>query len=399
MEDLLISAEKIQALADLSQSYDVHGQDLITYAFEEHRTRHELSEILCDSLDIVRSNLSSCDDETVREIICNLPSCYRDCINNATLNASQKNRVIALNYLLFRLARAVRRLDTIIIRESNFLSGRVFQTFPELKEKCDDDNLLILDDELELVELGVRYKHIVLYYHPFFRRGFGGSLNNPFLSNFRDLYNKAKSTNSFRIKIDPDIYLPESNCTPYIKFEFDTWYGPGFSESRLADPYYVGFTKLGRNINSLFYHNNNLEETQFYWKYKDGVKTFESEELLDINKPQTPDYFLTRYSHAEWNISEKNIQHFDGAVKVYSQSEYMQRRPQNMPEILKVEKYFKMFRIDGTTILKDWIESLGYYYWQNEMLIEYFDPDSFKERFELRIRDFLAWQAQQNIQG
>ena len=44
-----------------------------------------------------------------------------------------------------------------------------------------------------------------------------------------------------------------------------------------------------------------------------------------------------------------------------------------------------MFRIDGDIDLREWIDLLGYYFRGNEMILEYFDPETFNKEFRPRI--------------
>jgi len=46
-----------------------------------------------------------------------------------------------------------------------------------------------------------------------------------------------------------------------------------------------------------------------------------------------------------------------------------------------------MWRVDGNIDVDRWITLISFFYDENEMVYEYFDPVGFKEKFELRVRD------------
>jgi hypothetical protein len=52
-----------------------------------------------------------------------------------------------------------------------------------------------------------------------------------------------------------------------------------------------------------------------------------------------------------------------------------------MPKNACPAHYTKLFRIDGAIDLDDWLGLVSMFYKGNEMVIEYFDPKLFNEKF------------------
>jgi len=175
--------------------------------------------------------------------------------------------------------------------------------------------------------------------------------------------------------------------------EFDTWHGPAFDPEKLDDPNYVGLTLVGRNKNSLFEDEYKLHRTEFFWSFRDGIKTFEMEEISDDGQ-WFDHYYFNKYVHSERDVDQKITRHVDGAVKVYLKSDYENRKNANLPNKDSYAK-IKLWRIDGNVDLDNWVELITFFYKGNEMVYEYFDPIGFEEKFELRVRDFQAWKKQQ----
>jgi len=163
--------------------------------------------------------------------------------------------------------------------------------------------------------------------------------------------------------------------------EFDTWYGPGFDRSKLDDPNEVGLTVLKRTptlVAKIFF--DNVERTEFFWSYRDGIKTFEVEGVSD-ESGLFDTYYLNKYVHSERDVRTSILRHCDGAVKVYLKDDYNQRLNTPIPREPRSFKRIKLFRIDGEIDVDKWLELLSQFFTGNEMIIEYFDPELFQQRF------------------
>lgn len=100
--------------------------------------------------------------------------------------------------------------------------------------------------------------------------------------------------------------------------------------------------------------------------------------------------YLNRHLHAERDIRERRLRHFDGAVKVYPRDRYENRLSIYLPHGERCQK-IKLFRIDGDVDVERWLDMVGYFFFDNEMVLEYFDPDQYHRHFDEKIARF--WES------
>ncbi|MCL4204061.1 MAG: hypothetical protein KJ000_16280 [Pirellulaceae bacterium] len=267
--------------------------------------------------------------------------------------------------------------DVIALSVDN---SHVLAECPELRDLFDDDGLLKLDHRFYLMDGGIKYGKFVLHYHQFLRRGFSSNPNFNFLGTFAHYRSRTKAQNTFRIAIDHRRLMRFDDY--HQMMELDTWYGPGFDPDELDDLTKTGLTVVVRSHPSPFDSNYSLVKTEFLWKANetDGVKTLEIEEVASESTP-VDNWHVNRYVHAERDTVRRTFRHFDAAAKVYPHSTYKQRVDETMPNQIKPAHYIKLFRIDGNINLDDWLSLLSMFYKGNEMVVEYFDPQLFREKF------------------
>ncbi len=257
--------------------------------------------------------------------------------------------------------------------------SEVLDTCPELKSQIDNDGLLILGNNFVLLDGAIQYKDYLLHYHQFLRRGFSSNPNFDFLGKLARYRLDTQDSNTFRIAIDHRRIMKFDDFRQVM--ELDTWYGPQFASEKLDDPTFIGLTVVGR----IYPHSLDsypLEKTEFFWKTNEGesIKTLEIEELSSPSNPYD-NWHINRYIHAERDIHNKTFRHFDGAAKVYAQHNYCNRLSHTMPQNDRPSHYIKLFRIDGAINLNDWVSLVSMFYKGNEMVIEYFDPKLFNEKY------------------
>lgn len=260
-------------------------------------------------------------------------------------------------------------------------SSVVGKKFPELLSKIDDDGLLFLDDEFRLLDGGIEYREHILHYHQLLRRGFLSEPNFAFTSRFSFYRRKTEGRNLFRIAIDPRRIMTRSSYQQ--KCELDGWYGALFRSDKIDDLSEVGLTVINRERPSLFDMDCKIDRTEFFWKSdrKTGVKTFEIEEISS-GAIRHNEMHLNRYIHSERDTAKHVLRHFDGAVKVYStESEYDLRHKSKIPQEGRASEKIKLFRIDGSVDLEEWSNLISLFMKGNEMVIRYFDPDSYETQF------------------
>lgn len=262
----------------------------------------------------------------------------------------------------------------------------VFEQYPELIKQIDNDGLLIINDLMQLHDGGILYKDHILHYHQFLRRGFTSHPNFDFLGRFLSYHSKSRSINCFRIAIDSTRLMPKDFYAQ--RFEYDAWFGPDFHLDELDNRNSTGLTIKKRIKPSPFDLTIKLDRTEFFWSFRDPIKTLEIEEVSDLSfKFDT--YNINRYIHSERDIHKNIFRHFDGAVKIY-QSNYQQRFETFLPNETKSEKYVKLFRIDGNIEIDAWLKLIAYFFRGNEMILEYFDPKKFSQEFGQTIENYRS---------
>lgn len=306
------------------------------------------------------------------------------------MKKEQRLKRIALYYVVTAVERSYFSFKEVI--NENIQSSVVLKIYPELSNFFDKDGLLNIGHDFILHDGGIEYKKHMLHYHQLLRRGYTSNPNFDFTARFLRYYQKTKSNNNFRIAIDHRRIMPKEFYSQII--ELDTWFGPTFDKDKLDDPHAIGLTLVKRNKNSLFGLTNKLDYTEFFWSYRDGIKTFEIEEISDQDYC-FENYNFNRYIHSERDIENKITRHIDGAVKVYLKNTYADRKKLHVPKEIKCYKKIKLWRIDGDIDLDSWIDLISFFYKGNEMIIEYFNPEEFRQMFELRVRDIEAWKRQQ----
>jgi hypothetical protein len=77
----------------------------------------------------------------------------------------------------------------------------------------------------------------------------------------------------------------------------------------------------------------------------------------------------------------------DGAVKVYTNN-YADRFSTQLPTEARCNNYIKLFRIDGDIDIERWLDLTAHFFKGNEMILEYFDPAGFENKFGARIKQY-----------
>jgi hypothetical protein len=218
--------------------------------------------------------------------------------------------------------------------------------------------------------------------HPYFRRGFYENSNFAprFIEFFwglkkpeLDLY-IAIDFNRVRINVDDSVYM-----------ELDTWYGARFNKEIHQIPDDVSKHRppldLDKHLISFFFRNAYSLDT--LWETKNGIKTFQAEEFKTEDEKITingNDYFPARYIHAEFDLNKKIFRHFDGAVHLYNESEYYQRRDSdfnyNSKHALQIKSNSrKIFKMNGVVDVDTLILFASHFFTGNPLIIEYFEGE------------------------
>jgi hypothetical protein len=386
MQQLLLSQTKVRVLIQKCRHFNV--PPIFFSQYYPPQEAHPVSEMLSELVEECVEYLSIMTDDEVDRLVHDFPVGCKMFIEPRPIEGTTPAWLerIALYYLVAVCQEEYFSIKQVLIDQLK--DSVVLDIYPELKDRIDQDGLLHIDGALRLFDGGIEYKDHILHYHQFLRRGFHSNPNFDFLGRFTRYYHQTKARNGFRISIDHRRIMPKEFYQQLG--ERDAWFGPPFDRSKMDDPNAVGLTVMKRIKPSLFdMAGNKLDRTEFYWSHKDGVKTFEVEELSDDGEC-FDSYYLNRYVHSERDINLRVLRHFDGAVKVYLKDEYSQRMATQLPSELKSHRKVKLFRIDGDVDLDEWIELTCLFFKFNEMLIEYFNPEMFEQMFGEKIRHYKA---------
>jgi len=387
LQKLPINRKDLEALIKKAKHYNIHPIFLPRYIpeIQDHPITNQLIELVEEA----EGYLSTCSESEIESLYNSMPAGFEMFVDRR-IETDEQRRRFALYYICMEVEQNDFPFKGAI--DQNFEESEVFKIYPELKDKMDKDGLLHIDSDFILFDGGIQYKNHILHYHQLLRRGYTSNPNFDFLERFVAYCYHTKGKNQCRIAIDHRRIMSKEFYAQVA--ELDGWRGLPFDRNKLDDPNYIGLTVVERNKNSLFERTCSLDRTEFYWSYRDGIKTFEVEEISGDN--YTFDhYYFNRYVHSERDISTKTFRHLDGAVKVYLKDSFQSRKSSFMPKELKSHCKVKLWRIDGDIALAAWSDLISYFFKCNEMIVRYFDPEKFEQVFDLRVRDFEAWKHTQ----
>jgi hypothetical protein len=222
----------------------------------------------------------------------------------------------------------------------------------------------------------------ILMAHPCYRRGMH-KVNN-WAPRFIDLFWRFDAPGIEKyIALDDDRVRIDVDGLGY--FEADTWYGAPFDEDiRNIKP---GIAKLrppldieSRHISFFFADAYCLD---IKWSESDGTKSFQALEMKteDIRiEVGGLHYFPARYLHAEFDLAANCFRHFDGAIQLFTEEEYFQRRDADFNMTMKNPAHVKarsskIFKINGPLKTEDWVELCCHFYTANPLTFEYFSGE------------------------
>lgn len=389
LQTLPLNSKKLEAFIKQARHYNIPPMFLPQYIPEVQQKYHPLTPLLVELIDEACEYLSVCQVDEIENLFNCLPSGFKMFVSSKIETEEQRRR-FALYCLCSELQRSYFSFKGAINQDLE--ESEVLKIYPELVGKLDKDGLLHIDSDFVLFDGGIQYKDHILHYHQLLRRGYTSNPNFDFLGLFIRYYSSTKASNKFRIGIDHRRIMSKEFYSHMS--EMDGWRGLPFDKNKLDDPNYIGLAVVERNKNSLFWQTCSLDRTEFNWSYRDGIKTFETEEVSSDNYT-FGHYYFNRYVHSERDIKIKAFRHLDGAVKVYLKDSYQNRKNTFMPKEFKSHSKVKLWRIDGDINIEVWSYLISLFFKCNEMIIQYFDPEKFEQVFDLRVRDFEAWKLSQ----
>jgi hypothetical protein len=384
MSELFFDPEAVTELRRQCLHHNVFTMDVAQGMLASHAYNVALQRVVGS----VREQLDCMKDRELRDVVASIPSGLRMMIEPVEIPITGEFlRRLAHYCVAVQVQKAYSPVADVV--NATPPNSEVIAACPELADQFDDDGLLHLSHDFQLLDGGIRYGDHLLHYHQFLRRGFSSNPNFDFTGTLAHCRSTTAQTNEFRVAIDHRRIMKFSNYAQFI--ECDTWYGPHFDRDGLDDPNYVGLTVVGRNLPSPFHSSYPLERTEFFWKRNEGdyFKTLEIEELSHKDEPYD-NWHINRYVHAQRDMKRQSFCHLDGAAKVYAQNAYAGRLESKMPNNIRPAHYVKLFRIDGALELDPWLSLVSMFFKGNEMVVEYFDPVLFAEKYQPVID---RWQA------
>lgn len=222
-------------------------------------------------------------------------------------------------------------------------------------------------------------KDYMLMAHPCYRRSMHPMAN--WAPRFVDLFWRLDSLGIKKfIAIDEDRVRINVDDSAYM--EADTWYGAPFNEeiSKIQN----GTIKLRPPLD-LTSHHIDLFFAQTYcldikWSEARQIKTFQALEVKTQDVQVVTDgqtYFPARYLHAEFDLSSGLFRHFDGAIQLFTEEEYLHRRDSDFnitfksPEHIKARSH-KVFKLNGPLSVDTWVDFCCHFFTANPLTFEYF---------------------------
>jgi len=222
----------------------------------------------------------------------------------------------------------------------------------------------------------------ILMAHPYYRRGMH-PINN-WAPRFIELFWHFNELGTEKyIAIDPDRVRVDVEGPYYI--EDDTWFGAPFDQD--IRNIKLGIVKLRPPIDidphlvSFFFASAYCLDIK--WSESNGIKSFQALEIKteDITiEIEGVNYFPARYLHAEFDLVANCFRHFDGAIQLFTEDEYFQRRDSDFNMTMKSSAHIKarsskVFKINGSLGTKDWVELCCHFYSANPLTFEYFSGE------------------------
>ena len=219
----------------------------------------------------------------------------------------------------------------------------------------------------------------MLMAHPYYRRAMHPK--NNWAPSFVAIFWGLDSSNIKKyIAIDEDRVRVNVDDSTYV--ELDTWFGAPFDEDirKIKD----GTVKLrppldisSGYIDSYFAQAYCLD---IKWSASGNIKTFQAlevktQEVQVVIDNQT--YFPARYLHAEFDLSSGEFRHFDGAIQLFTEDEYLRRRDEDFNITFKNLEHIKarskkLFKLNGQLPVHLWCELCCHFFTGNPLTFEYF---------------------------
>ncbi len=251
------------------------------------------------------------------------------------------------------------------------LTSRVFSNVLGAQDK---DGLIPLNHLTPIGPGAFQVDGLVFFAHPFFRRSLSrlNTLNVPFLERIQGI---AGDEVDIEIAIDTDMVGLAS--TYRERGELEYWWGPKFDDNLASIP--TGVTHHEASEYERLFHG--ISGTQFWWQSRRGQHILEVEELRDIPSVSANSaQYGCRYAHSIVQETTGQTVHFDGAIRMYSEDQMIERLTVDIAHSGRHTQYTKLWRIDGVIAIPVWKRLLSDYFRDNHLIGEYLGAPAEEKR-------------------
>ena len=236
----------------------------------------------------------------------------------------------------------------------------------------EDGKGLVSLNALDEIHAGVyRFNDLLLYAHPYFRRSLSrlNNLNSALLDKLSDLAHAPDV--SVKVRLDSDLVgLAASAQTP---IELAYWYGPPYSDDLCSISPGVNRQEADELLNLYL----GISRTEFWWQSRSGQHILEAEELRDTRTfGSDSEQYGCRYVHSVVDEGTNHIEHLDGAIREYSETEMISRLDCAIDDAGRDTIYTKLWRVDGTISLADWKLLVHHHFRDNPLIGDYLDSEA-----------------------
>lgn len=308
-----------------------------------------------------------------------------DCISWITKKEVENFQLVNPELKYNELMDKILREQELKNKTPNITKEEFFEKYPEFFESIDKDWLVNISNlEINWNKEWFYYKDYFIYYDDLFLKLW---IINSFIYEYLPFYNKSKSYLQFKIKVNLDKIICKSNYKELMLLWW-MYFWPEFSIDKFFTKSDKTLLIRKQRLNPKFskYFWNNLTFTDFYIDQINN--SFLIEEIWE-NKYN--DIYLNRLIHSEFDINKEKIKHFDGSVLFYDFDNLNKRKEVLLSTYPKLSNSkYKLFRIDWLLDFEDYKNILFWFYDWNEMILEYFNLDEYKEKYK-DILDYENW--------
>ena len=270
----------------------------------------------------------------------------------------------------------------VSIISKGLASGIFPEFFDPASEHVDGKGLVAFEYLLERtkqIEPGVFHepvRDVVLFVHPYFRRSQSrdNSINAYVMQSFSEAANEANVRG--KLRLDPDMIGHPRSVRPVMELEW--WNGPKFDDDIEKIP--SGVTEHKHSDRDRTF--SLIDRAQMWWKDPEHrettvIRTFEIEELVETPSAGLQgDAYGCRYAHAEYDVNDAILTHFDGAIRAYTEEAFLERIDRRIDRAGKHSDYSKLFRLDGSIPVPIWKRVMSDFYRGNSLVPEYLGAPS-----------------------